>query len=122
MNGDWTDNMATAAATINRFAGEDCVYRRGNSQSSLRMRPQAATYPAKVVSPIVEQWQGTDFIVTVDEWQRSGLTAPARGDKIDRLLRGSIVTYELVAPPGTQLWDIATFGEVYAIHTQQVAA
>ena len=121
MNGTFASNLKQGAAIINAAAAELVTYRRGNAATSLRMRPSNAAWPAKTVSPVIEQWTGTDWIVTPDEWANSGLGAPARGDKIDRPINGSVQTYELVAPPNEQLWNLATFGEVYLIHTQAVA-
>ena len=120
MNGTMAENMKLGTATINSYAGEDVTYCRGQGQITLRMRPTDASYPSNTDSSMTEQWSGKNWVVAVDEWQSGGLSQPARGDKIIRSIEMGSETYELVSPPGMQIYDYTTFRDAILIHSQLV--
>jgi len=120
LNGTLAQALKGGTLDINRFAGEDVTYCRLGREVTVRMRPTDATYPAKIDSTLTEQWSGKNWVVAVDEWESTQLTTPARGDKILRSVDFGSETYELVAPPGMQMYDYTTFRDAILIHSQLV--
>ena len=120
MNGTLAQNLRRGAATINQAAAEVVAYRRGTQNTTLRARPTDASYPSQANSAMTEQWSGKDWVATPDEWNRTHMSKPARGDVIFRPTAAGIETYELVAPPGMQIFNYTTFGEYILLHSQLV--
>jgi hypothetical protein len=122
MIGTLAENLASGAGLLQTHAAETIAYLRGGTAVSLRMRPSNPEWVTMLDNGAVETWEGLDWIVTPDEWEQAGLGAPARGDIIQRSVRGVAHRYEVMAPKGMQLWEARAYNESYVIHTKEVAA
>ena len=100
------------------------VYRRRESSVELRAVVGRTDWAAEETEGPVLAWQGRDYLIEAADLVLDGeRTTPQRGDLIEEATGDATLTYEVLAPPGQDVWRYSDPQRVrLRVHTKQVMA
>jgi hypothetical protein len=120
--GTFSDNLKRGAQLLADAAAVAVAYTRGAATVLLSMRPTNSVWETQNDQGVLVQWEAVSWIVDVNEWARSGLEVPQRGDTIAWLDGSLHRKFEVMAPRGKTPYDRPAYSESLAIHTKEVSA
>jgi len=95
------------------------AYVRDDRSDDIFATVDRSVFETQTDSGVVERWESRDFIISVTQFR---LDSPKRGDRVVERQGGTVMTFEVCAPPGAKLWQWAdAYRTAYRVHTKLIA-
>lgn len=122
MNGTLASNVKRqlypALEQSQGFTGD---YSRQGRHASLTAIPTTPEWMASEDTGLIEEWIGLVWIVSVDEWSRTGFDVPTRNDRFTvTMADGVLHRFAVLAPKGLREYDMPAGGHGYNIRMKWV--
>lgn len=93
------------------------AYRRGGVTHPVRATPSSSTFEVQDANGIIERWESRDFVISVIDLPFS---PPEKGDLIIETNGTTVLTYQVLAPRGMEVWRWDAFRTAVRVHTKLV--
>jgi hypothetical protein len=123
MNGTLSANIRRKLMpALEHSQGYRGTYSRSGSNRPLIVIPVNPEWVNEDDHAVIEEWAGSDFLVSIAEWQSTGFGTPQESDRLAVTLADGIPrNYALLPPENRQAYELAAAGTHYLLHMKWVS-
>ncbi|MEI8369769.1 MAG: hypothetical protein WCJ31_15145 [Planctomycetia bacterium] len=92
-------------------------YRRGDLTHPVLATASRSMFEVMDGSGVVERWESRDFVISAGDLP---FDPPERGDLVIETVGTKVLTYQVLAPKGSEVWKWDPFRTAMTVHTKLV--